>query len=222
MYYETESNEHGLRHDPFKALIVPRPIGWVSTTSDDGVHNLAPFSFFNGVSDRPPMIMFSCANRNDTLNNIEKNGECTVSMASLALRDQMNLSSAPVAAQVSEFDIASLAMAPSQQVRPPRVADSPAAFECRLWQVIALPGTARRPDRHYSLVVACVVGIYINDAFVHDGLVDTGAMQPLARLGYMQYSVLETDSIFSLNRPTVSDDGRQAILQPGEWSGVYR
>jgi flavin reductase (DIM6/NTAB) family NADH-FMN oxidoreductase RutF len=220
MHYDTAKRDHGLPHDPFKALVVPRPIGWVSTLGKDGVANLAPYSFFNAVSDRPPMLMFSSGGRKDSLRNILDTGEFTCSIATWALREAMNLSSALVAPSVDEFELAGLTKAASQYIKPPRVAESPAAFECKLWQTLALPAPPR--GEGYTVVIGSVVGVYIADAFIQDGLVQSGAMRALARLGYMDYSVLSPESMFTMNRPLASDDGLSASVEPGSWDGVYR
>ncbi|MBS1177943.1 MAG: flavin reductase [Proteobacteria bacterium] len=222
MHYDTARRDHGLPHDPFKALVVPRPIGWIATLGKDGVANLAPYSFFNAVSDRPPMVMFSSGGTKDSLRNIEDTGEFTCSIASWALREAMNLSSAPVAAGVDEFELAGLTKAPSRAVKPPRVAEAPAAFECKLWQLLPLPPARPGGTSAYTMVLGTVVGVYIDDAFIKDGLVQTAEMRPLARLGYMDYSVLTPESLFTMNRPLASDDGLQAILDPGPWDGVFR
>ena len=226
MHYPTSARAPGLQHDPFKALVVPRPIGWIATVNRDGVPNLAPYSFFNAVSDRPPMLMFSSGGHKDTLRNIHDTGEFTCSIANQALTDAMNLSSAPVAPGVNEFSLAGLGEAPSMLVKPPRVAQAPAAFECKVWQVLELPAPAGRPGGpepvRYTMVIGEVVAVYIDDQFVRDGQVDTGAMRPLARLGYMDYAVISPGSMFTLNRPTASAEGLQALVQPGPWDGVYR
>ncbi len=222
MHYETASNDHGLRHDPFKALIVPRPIGWVTTISSEGVLNVAPYSFFNGVSDRPPMVMFSVAGRKDSLTNIEATGDCTCSISTRALADAMNITSAPVHADVSEFDLAKLPHTASRLVKTPRISASPAALECRHWKSIALPGSKDPATTGYTLVLAAVVAIYIDDSFVKDGIVDSGAMEPLARLGYMDYMSFDNQSIFTLDRPRVDDSGHHLVEATGEWDGVYR
>ncbi|MES2716216.1 MAG: flavin reductase family protein [Pseudomonadota bacterium] len=226
MHYPTSARAPGLAHDPFKALAVPRPIGWIASVDADGVPNLAPYSFFNAISDRPPMVMFSSGGHKDSLRNILANGEFTCSIANQALTDAMNLSSAPVAPGVNEFALAGLTEGKSMLVKPPRVAQAPAAFECRLWKTIELPAPPGRPGGPepvaYTLVIGEVVAIYIDDQYIADGVVDTGRMRPLARLGYMDYAVVGTESMFTLNRPTASDDGRQALVQPGPWDGVYR
>lgn len=227
MYYATDSNQHGLKFDPFKALIAPRPIGWISTVSRDGVHNLAPYSFFNAVSDRPPVVMFSSSGRKDSLVNIEDNGEFTCSLATWDLREAMNLSSAPVVHGVDEFELAGLTKIIGSAVKTARVAESPAAFECRHWKTVELPdfstaNTAKRPTHKNYVVFGLVVGIYIDERIVKEGLVDTAAMQPIARMGYMDYAVVNRESSFTMNRPMASADGKTASVQPGPWDGIYR
>ncbi len=223
MHYDTDTNKHGLRHDPFKALIVPRPIGWISTLDGDGVRNLAPYSFFNAVSDRPPVVLFSSGGRKDSLANIEKTGEFTCSLATWDLREQMNLSSATVSPGVDEFELAGLEAAPSRFVKPPRVARSPAAFECKHWKTVELPAPADSGSRPtYSVVFGLVVGVYIDESYIRDGIVDVGAIRPLARMGYMDYSVVTPETIFAMNRPTVAADGRRATVSSETWDGVYR
>jgi flavin reductase (DIM6/NTAB) family NADH-FMN oxidoreductase RutF len=227
MFYETDSNRHGLKFDPFKALMAPRPIGWISTISPEGIHNLAPYSFFNAVSDSPPVVMFSSVGMKDSLRNIEANGEFTCSIATYDLREQMNLSSAPVLHGVNEFALAGLTAAPGALVKSARVGESPAAFECRHWKTIELPDfstpNTRRPPKDKKYVVfGLVVGIFIDERVVKDGLIDTAAMQPLARMGYMDYAYVTRENTFTLNRPIASDDGKTASVQPGAWDGVYR
>ena len=223
MHYDTRiPRSHGLPHDPFKALVVPRPIGWVATRSAEGVLNLAPYSFFNGISDSPPMVAFSVAGHKDTLRNVQATGEFTCSLATWALRDAMNMSSAAVAPQVDEFPLAGLTPAASHFVGVPRVAESPAALECTLWQTIALPPAAPGATLHYTLVIGHVVGVHIDDGCLCDGRVDIGALRPLARLGYMDYAVVTPETLFSLNRPLASPDGLSAQVPPGDWDGVFR
>jgi len=222
MFYTTDTRKHGLPHDPFKALVVPRPIGWVATVDANGTSNLAPFSYFNAISDNPPMLMFSIANGKDTLNNLESTGECTCSIASHPMVDQLNLSSAAVDRSVSEFELANIATAKSQVVKPPRVDKSPAAFECKHWKTIKLPLNKERSNIGFSTVIVTVEAVYINDNYIVDGKVDTAAMQPLARLGYMDYAVINRDNMFTLNRPAVSEDGKSATVESGPWDGSYR
>ena len=222
MHYDSIKNDHGLPHDPFKALIAPRPIGWVSTIGADGVCNLAPYSFFNAISDRPHYIMFSSSGLKDSARNVEANGEFTCSLATFDLRAEMNLSSAPVPPEADEFDVAGLTVAKSRYVTPPRVKESPAAFECRHWRTIELPGADAEQGTGNYLVIGHVVGIYIDERFLKDGLVDTGAMRPIARMGYMDYAVVTPETVFALNRPQVAEDGTVANPDPDTWDGVYR
>lgn len=222
MHYDSIENDHGLPHDPFKALVAPRPIGWVSTVSADGICNLAPYSFFNAIAARPNYVMFSSSGFKDSVRNVRETGEFTCSLATFDLRAEMNVSSAPVASDVDEFDVAGLSVAKSRFVQPPRVEASPAAFECKHWQTIELPDAdADRGTGHY-LVIGQVVGIYIDDRFIKDGRVDTGAMRPIARMGYMDYAVVTPETVFALNRPQVAEDGAVANPEPGNWDGVYR
>ncbi|MCW5661550.1 MAG: flavin reductase family protein [Burkholderiaceae bacterium] len=221
MHYDARARDHGLRYDPFKALVAPRPIGWIGSVDAHGRANLAPYSFFNAVSDRPPMVMFSSGGHKDSLSNIEATGEFTCSLATWDLRDAMNLSSAPVASQVDEFALTRLHRAPSRFVKAPRVAASPAALECRLWKVQPLPAPPGHSEAAYTVVFGEVIGVYIDDAFIRDGMVQTGAMRPIARMGYMEYAAVSPDTVFRLNRPLASPDGLSAEL-PAEWDGVYR
>ncbi len=188
-----------LPHDPFKALIAPRPIGWVSTRSAAGALNLAPYSFFNSFADRPPIIAFSSQGYKDSVAFIEETGEFVWNMPTYALRDAMNRTAAPLQRGQNEADHAGLAMAPSRLVAVPRVAASPAALECRSIEVKRLvdrSGTAL----DYWLVLGEVVGVHINEDFIRDGVVDTAAMAPIARCGYADYLV--ADSLFTLDRPS--------------------
>ncbi|MBL8340810.1 MAG: flavin reductase family protein [Rubrivivax sp.] len=221
MHYDPrQPRPTALKHDPFKALVVPRPIGWIGTLDAQGRANLAPYSFFNAISDQPPMVMFSSSGAKHSLGNILATGEFTCSLAGEALRDAMNLSSAAVAREVDEFELAGLAKAPSRWIKPPRVAAAPAALECRLFKTLPLPAPPQ--GEGYTMVIGEVVGIYIDDALVQHGRVDTAAMRPLARLGYMEYAVVTRETMFSLNRPRVSADARRAEVDAGPWDGVYR
>ncbi len=208
MFYDSIENKHGLKHDPYKALITPRPIGWISTVSKDGVANIAPYSFFNAVGERPHYVVFSSSEMKDSLRNVEETGEFTFSLATWDLRYEMNTTSAAVPHGVDEYPIAGLTAAPSKLVKPPRVKESPAAFECRHWKTIELPPAAPHHRGTYSVVFGLVVGIHIDDTFVKDGIVDTGAMRPIARLGYMDYAVVTPETVFTINRPEVDKDGR--------------
>lgn len=223
MHYDPRSEPHGLAFDPFKALVVPRPIGWIGTIGSDGVPNLAPYSYFNAISDRPPFVLFSSVGRKDSQRNIEATGEFTCSFASWDLRDAMNMSSAQVDADVDEFALAGIPTAPSRHVAAPRVAGTPAALECRLWKTLELPGDPRRPERGgNTVIIGEVVGIYIDEKWIRDGRFDTAAARPIARMGYMDYAVVTPETRFEVNRPTTSPDGRTASVEATPWDGVYR
>ncbi len=202
MFYEI-GKPHGLPHDPFKSCVVPRPIGWITTLNRDGVVNLAPYSFFNGVAGDPPMVMYSNNGRQphgmkDTLANCESTGEFVANMATWALREQMNLSCAALPPEVDELALVGLTAAPSRLVAPPRVAESPIAMECKVHQIVDLP-VGREGGRN-AIVLGRVVGIHIEDAALSEGLVDIPRIKPISRLGYMDYAVV--DSVFAMRRPT--------------------
>ena len=221
MYYDCTTNEHGLKHDPFKAIIAPRPIGWISTVSEEGVLNLAPYSFFNAVAANPNYIMFSTVNRKDSLKNIESNGEFTCSISTWDTREGMNISSAPVDYLADEFALANLATSPSQFVKPPRVARAPASLECKHWKTVEMPDVHPGGDKGHFLIIGQVIGIFIDDNFIKDGIVNTADMRPLARMGYMDYGVITPETAFELRRPIVKKDG-SVENATGEWDGVYR
>jgi flavin reductase (DIM6/NTAB) family NADH-FMN oxidoreductase RutF len=203
MFYKI-GEPHGLPHDPFKSCIVPRPIGWISSLSEKGVVNLAPFSFFNGVCSDPPMVMLGIngvkpeGGDKDTLANIEATKEFVVNMVPFALFDQMNATSAAVPADINELELAGLTPAPAELVAPPRVAESPIHMECIYNRTIDLPCTV--PGQRNSLVLGEVIGIHIADEALTNGMVDTAKIRPLSRLGYMEYAVI--NEVFSKNRPT--------------------
>ena len=198
MFYNALKNECPLAIDPFKALVGPRPIGWISSLATDGTVNLAPYSFFNGVSDNPPMVVFSSAGRKDTLANIEATGEFVCNLATWDLREGMNVSSAMVGAEVDEFELAGLEKSPSEMVKPPRVKGSPVVLECQFTQTVPLVDVDGKTLR-YQLVIGQVVGVYIDDELIVDERVQIAKAKPIARHGYMDYSVV-TD-LFRLERP---------------------
>jgi flavin reductase (DIM6/NTAB) family NADH-FMN oxidoreductase RutF len=198
MFYETAKNDHGLPRDPFKAIVLPRPIGWLTTVSAKGEINLAPYSFFTAVSEHPPMVMFSSGGRKDTIAFVEETGEFVCNFANLALRAAVSTSGMEFPRGVNEMIEAGLAPAPSRLVRPPRVAASPCALECKLLQIVDLTDLDGRTSQRY-VVFGQVVGVYIDDAFIKDGRLDTAAMQPIARCGYNDYAVV--DKVFSMARP---------------------
>ena len=222
MHYDAIENNHGLAHDPFKALIAPRPIGWIGSISKEGIYNLAPYSFFNAISDRPHYVMFSSKNIKDSVCNVQETGEFTCSLSTWDTRDGMNVSSAPMPADVDEFPISNLTAAASKFVKPPRVKESPAAIECRYWKTIELPDVAPGSDQGHFVVIGQVVGIYIDEAYISDGIVDTGAMRPLARLGYMDYAVVTPETMLTINRPEMTETGEIANTQADAWDGTYR
>jgi flavin reductase (DIM6/NTAB) family NADH-FMN oxidoreductase RutF len=204
VFYEPK-NGHGLPHDPFKAIIAPRPIGWITSMSAKGEINLAPYSFFNGVRSRPPMVMFSSEGRKDSLEFIEETKEFVCNLATWDLRDQMNQTSAPYPRGVNEITQAGLTAAPSRLVKPPRVAEAPAALECKFVQTVQLTDENGAPYDGW-MVIGRVVGVYIDERFIKNGLLDTAAMKPIARGGYHDYSVL-TES-FTMRRPESVADTR--------------
>jgi len=203
MFYDTRKNDHGLPHDPFKAIVAPRPIGWITSISGSGEINLAPYSFFNGVSSRPPIVMFSSEGRKDSLTFIEQTKEFVCNLAVFALREAMNETSAPFERGVNEMARTGLEPAPSRLVRPPRVAASPCALECKWLQTVSLADLdGRSLDSH--VVLGQVVGVHIDEKFIRDGLLDTAAMQPIARAGYHDYFVATPETRFALKRPVTA------------------
>jgi flavin reductase (DIM6/NTAB) family NADH-FMN oxidoreductase RutF len=190
MHYDAIGNAHGLPNDPFKAIVAPRPIGWVSSLSRAGIPNLAPYSFFNAVSEQPHYVIIGSGGMKDSLTNIEATAEFVINLATYELREKMNMSSARVAPDVDEFKLAGLTPAPSRFVKAPRVAESPAALECRLFQIVPLPDD--NGDAQDWVIIGRVIGVYIDDRFIQDGRVDTAAMKPIARMGYSEYTTVET------------------------------
>jgi flavin reductase (DIM6/NTAB) family NADH-FMN oxidoreductase RutF len=197
MHYAT-ADGHGLPHDPFKAIVAPRPIGWISALSAKGELNLSPYSYFNAVSARPPMVMFSSEGRKDAVTFIEETGEFTCSLVTKALDQQMNMTSAPLRRGVSEYAHSGLETAPSRFVRPPRVAASPTALECKLVSLRELKDIQGRSVDCW-MVVGQVVGVFIDDRYLKNGLFDTAMAQPLARCGYHDYAMV--DEVFPIIRP---------------------
>ena len=202
MFYTPGTHkDHGLPHNPFKAIVSPRPIGWISTISTDGKPNLAPYSFFNAVSETPPMVAFSSypgANgEKDSLINARDTAEFVVNIVSKEQMQAMSDTSAALDHGVSEFDFAGLAAEPASIVKSPMVAGAPCQLECTLWDIITLPQTADGQNNH--LVIGQVVGIHIDDGIITDGKVDVLKFNPVARLGYMDYTAVE--DVFPLARP---------------------
>jgi flavin reductase (DIM6/NTAB) family NADH-FMN oxidoreductase RutF len=199
IFYEPQQRDRSLfPHDPFKALVVPRPIGWIATVSARGDVNLAPYSYFNAFSSNPPIVGFSSEGDKDSSTFAMETGEFVWSMATWELRDEMNASAASLPRGQSEFMHAKLETAPSRLVKPPRVAASPASFECRVTELVKLKDVDGR-DSGRRLVLGRVVGIHLDERFVREGRVDSAAMRPIARGGYDEYSVVER--VFSMPRP---------------------
>jgi flavin reductase (DIM6/NTAB) family NADH-FMN oxidoreductase RutF len=201
MFYEPHKKNHGLPHDPFTALVVPRPIGWISTLDRDGRLNLAPYSFFNAISGKPPFVLFSSNNPNypkHSASNAEATGEFVVNLATYELREEVNLTSAMVAADVNEAELAGLEMVPCVTVKAPRVKRSPVALECVVADIVRLK--SRDGTAHPTIItIGEVVGVHIDDSVIVEGRIDFLKMKPLSRLGYMDYGV--TDTVFTMARP---------------------
>ena len=198
-YFYEPSKGHGLPHDPFKAIAAPRPIGWISTVDRQGVVNLAPYSFYNAMGDNPPIVGFSSGGRKDSLHNIEATGEFVVNVATKALAQAMNQTSAAFPSDVDEMAMAGLTPAPCHTVAAPRVAESPAAFECKLLQIIHLHDIDGKPLTQY-VVLGQVVGVHIDPAFLKNGIFDLAAAQPIMRAGY-QADYVEISNVFQMPRP---------------------
>jgi flavin reductase (DIM6/NTAB) family NADH-FMN oxidoreductase RutF len=199
IFYEPKDRDRNLLpHDPFKGVIVPRPIGWISTRSRAGQVNLAPYSYFNAVRSWPQIVAFASETEKDSQSFAVETGEFVWSMATWALRDRMNATSEGLPRGQSEFEHAGLATAPSRLVRPPRVADSPAALECKVTQVLRLKDLEGN-ETPGTLVFGQVVGIHLDERFVKKGRFDLGAVRPIARCGYDEYAVV--DGVFAMKRP---------------------
>ncbi len=200
MFYEPPNRDkQALPHDPLKAIVAPRPIGWISSMSAAGVVNLAPYSFFNMFSENPWIVGFSSATLKDSVSNVAETGEFVYNLATLPLLDEVNRSSAPVPPDMNEFEFAGIESAPCNIVKTPRVAASPCAFECKWIETIHLKGLSGKPAQWY-LVLGEVVGVHIDERMIENGIVDIVKMQTLARCGYMDYSPVE--KITSLTRPS--------------------
>ncbi|MGL4634824.1 MAG: flavin reductase family protein [Beijerinckiaceae bacterium] len=193
-----EHRQAGLPHNPFKAIMAPRPIGWISSMSKAGEVNLAPYSFFNAIQSNPDLVIFSSDGIKDAIDFALETGEFVCSLATYELRHQMNATSAPLPRGSSEFVHAGLTMAPSRNVRPPRVAESPAALECKVLQVVS-PNQLSGKSANCHVIIGQVVGVYIDDRFIQNGRLNTAAMRPIARMGYDEYALVE--KAFAITRP---------------------
>ncbi|WP_341367054.1 flavin reductase family protein [Yoonia sp. BS5-3] len=199
MFYEPK-NGHGLPHNPFNAVVTPRPIGWIATRGADGQDNLAPYSFFNAVAYEPPQVMFASTSAKpdrgdtkDSVANIRDTGVFAVNIVEYAARDMMNQTAGPWDRATDEFALASIQKAACSTIDCPRVADAPATLECKLTQVVQLPGAAN------LVVFGEVTGVHLRDDCLVNGMFDVTRFKPLTRLGYKDYSVI--DEAFSLERP---------------------
>ena len=201
MFYEPKDG-HGLPHDPFKAIVAPRPIGWISTRNSSGALNLAPYSFFNAFSTAPYLVWFSSEGPKDSVTFARETGEFVANLVSADLFETMNASSVDAPRGVSEFDFAGLTPVESNMVSPPRVGEAHAALECRLTDVQEPKGLDGEWAGVY-LVMGEVVGIHIDESMLTDGLFDIAKAGNVARLGYMDY--LRTTDIFSARRPVWKD-----------------
>lgn len=199
IYFYEPARGHGLPNDPFKAIVAPRPIGWIATRDRAGRANLAPYSFFNSFSSSPPIVGFCSEGRKDSIRNVEATGEFVANLATRALAEAMNRTSASVAAEVDEFVLAGLTAAPCRLVAAPRVAESPAALECKLLQIVQLHDLAGQPLENY-LALGQVVGVHIATAYLKEGRFDTAAAEPIARAGY-RGDYFELGAWFELLRP---------------------
>ena len=196
----------GLKFNPFKAVVAPRPIGWVTTINNKGVVNLAPYSFFNAVASDPPMVFYGAngthaadGGEKDSLRNVRETGEFVCNLVTWDLRHQMNDSATPAPHGIDEMEVTGLAKLPSRLVKPPRVAASPAHLECKLHKFVELPADPRTGKRNV-MVIGQVVAIHIDDAYIVNGRFDTVRAQPVGRLGYMDYAVV--DKSFEIMRPS--------------------
>ena len=197
MDYDPRSEPHGLAHDPGTCLVVPRPIGWITTISPAGIVNLAPYSFFNIISTKPPFVMFSSSTRKHSQRNAEMAREFVFNLATYDLRTEMNITGSDHAEDISEAEIAGLAMVSSRVVKPPRVERSPIALECIYNKTVELVQSNGKKTVN-SLIIGEVVNIHIDDSVIVDGNIDMARIRPLARLGYMDYT--SVDNIFTMHR----------------------
>ncbi|EJL54485.1 conserved protein of DIM6/NTAB family [Rhizobium sp. CF122] len=198
MFYTTDTNRHGLAHDPFKAIVAPRPIGWIGSKGSDGSINLAPYSFFNAISDRPKLVMFSSAGLKHSQRNAIETGEFTCNFVSRNLVEKMNVSSAAVDYGVDEFALAGLTARRGELVDAPYVAEAFAVLECKVTETL-VPKSLTGGDSENIMVFGQVIGIRIDETIIRDGRLDMAIARPIARMGYMDYS--EGCDVFEMFRP---------------------
>ena len=202
MFYEPREG-HPLPHNPFKAIVAPRPIGWIGTKSKGGAVNLAPYSFFNAICDTPPMVMFSSSGVKDSVSFIEETGEFTANLVSDHLRTQMNASSVDAPRGISEFEYAGLTQTSSRLIAAPRVKEAYAAIECVAVEIKRLQDKEGRPTDNY-MVIGEVVGVHIDEQVLTNGLIDIAKARPVSRLGYMDFAT--TESVYQMFRPKWEDE----------------
>ena len=202
VYFYRPADGHGLPHDPFNALVAPRPIGWIASQSASGVLNLAPYSFFNAFNYTPPIIGFSSNGYKDSVRNIAETREFVWNLATRPIVEAMNATSATVEHAVSEFELSGLTPEPSHEVAVPRVAESPVSMECRLSQLVQLTGADGTPVDTW-LVLGEVVGVHIREDLLEDGVYNTAKAQPVVRGGGPStYFEITDDTRFHLKRPS--------------------
>ena len=201
MFYEPKKG-HPFKIDPYKALVFPRPIGWISSLSKQGIANLSPYSYFNAVADEPPQVMF-CSNGDsayggfkDSLSNILSTKEFVVNFATAKTRDAMNISSSNYKPNEDEFVAAKLKKRKSKLVKPPSVNDSPVNLECKLLKTLKLKTNTKKIS---TMIIGEIIGIYINNKFIENGRIDSVSMRYISRMGYSEYSTIS--SKFNLKRP---------------------
>jgi flavin reductase (DIM6/NTAB) family NADH-FMN oxidoreductase RutF len=211
MYYETEKNDHGLPYNPIKACVVPRPIGWITSINADGMVNAAPYSFFNILSYSPPYVLFSAGGHaedqkeKDSVANVRATGEFVYNMATWDQREQMNNTGLIVDRTVDEMAETGLEPLPSKLVAPPRIKGAPVHLECRLHQIVELPGHDAMSNHH--AVFGVVVGVHIaDDAITEDGIFDVARYKPLSRLGYKDYAWTDESVIFQMEKRTPEEE----------------
>jgi flavin reductase (DIM6/NTAB) family NADH-FMN oxidoreductase RutF len=198
-YFYEPAKGHGLPHDPFKAIVAPRPIGWISTLDAQGRVNLAPYSFYNAFGGNPPIVGFCSEGHKDSISNIEATGEFVANMVTKPLAEAMNRTAATVPHDVNEMSLAGLEPAPCRIVSPPRVAAAAAALECKLLQIVRIHDREGRPLELY-LALGQVVGVHIDSQFLKDGAFDLAAAQPIMRAGY-RGDYAELGPMFEMIRP---------------------
>ena len=197
MFYQPHNRNHELPHDPFTAIVGPRPIGWITSMSLKGEVNLAPYSFFNSVSSDPPMVMFASDGRKDTITFVEQTGEFVCNLAVWDLREAVKETSWTFPRGVNEMAAAGLEAAPSLLVKPPRIKATPCALECKWLRTIRLDDIDGNPAPRF-IAFGQVIGVHIDERFIKNGLLDTAAMRPIMRAGYHDYFVASEDARFSM------------------------